>query len=107
MSVLASIIPGMTVAPPASTGFTPDGTDTFAPTASIRLPVMTMVPLGITGPETVTIRALVIAQVGPAALPLTSNFSAGAAPRAAGAACAPLVATGDGSVVAGRPAFSF
>jgi hypothetical protein len=44
MSVLASIIPGMTVAPPASIGFTPDGTATFAPTASIRLPLMTIVP---------------------------------------------------------------
>src|SRR4026207_1080409 len=89
MSVLASIIPGITVAPCASTGFAPAGTVTLAPTASIRLPLMTIVPFAMTGPETVTMRALVIAQVGPSALPFRSKRSAAGAGRAV--VCEPLV----------------
>src|SRR5262245_13548495 len=116
MSVLASIMPGITVDPWTSTGFTPDGTVTFAPTASMRLPLMTIVPFGMTGPETVTMRALVIAHVGPSALPFTSNFSAGGTGREG--ACDPFVPTcepfawlpfvpaGDPSVVERDP-FSF
>src|SRR3954471_297758 len=117
MSVLASMMPGITVAPWASSGFAPAGTLTFAPTASMRLPLMTIVPFGMTGPVTVTMRALVIAHVGPSALPLTSNRSAGGAARDAACepfvaadpfddACAPFAGAGGVSLVE-RPLFSF
>ena len=60
--------PGYTLAPPASITCAPAGTGTFAPTAWIRLPRMTIVPFSIPGPLTGTMRALVIAHVGPLAL---------------------------------------
>src|SRR5262249_16819618 len=97
MSVLASIAPGYTLAPAASTTLAPAGTETFAPTASILLPFMTTVPFSITEPETGTMRALVIAHVAPFALYGTESCStgaggrgpAGAAAAAAGAAACP------------------
>src|SRR5437868_1161491 len=98
MSVLASIIPGITVAPPASTTLAPDGTPTLAPTASILLALMTMVPLSIVGPDTVTMRAFVMAQTVPAVFALMSYRSAAGVDRgAAGAPC------GAASAAAPRP----
>src|SRR5262245_61439914 len=94
MSVLASIIPGMTLAPPASTALAPDGTATSAPTAAIRLPLITMVPLSIVAPDTVMTRAFVIAHVGPAAFDFRSRRSAGGAGRACEAAAAGAAAGG-------------
>ena len=63
-SVAASMKPGYTLAPRASTTFAPDGGDTFAPIAWILLPRMTIVPFSITGPLTGTMRALVMAHAG-------------------------------------------
>src|SRR4051812_50327 len=48
----ASITPGITYLPDASTICAPAGTLTFAPTATILPPRMTTVPLGIAGPLT-------------------------------------------------------
>src|SRR5215203_3558597 len=48
----ASITPGMTNLPAASTISAPAGTATFAPTATILPPRMTTVPFGIAGPLT-------------------------------------------------------
>src|SRR6476659_5556596 len=91
MSAPALMTPGYTLAPAAFTTVAPDGTDTFAPTASMRLPLMTIVPLAMTGPDTGTMRALVMAQVDPAALRATRNGSGAADGRGSGG---PVAAAG-------------
>ncbi len=55
-------MPGMIVLPAASITSAPAGTLTFAPTAVIRLPVITTVPRSITSsPRMVMMRAFVSA----------------------------------------------
>ena len=66
MLVEDSIQPGVTILPAASITFAPAGTCTSAPTAAIFPPRRTIVPRSIAGPDTVWIRALVIARAGPA-----------------------------------------
>ena len=59
-----SIRPGVTVLPPASITRAPSGAF-IVPTATIRPPRMTRVPRSIAGPDTVRIRAFVIATISP------------------------------------------
>src|SRR6266852_4838758 len=61
-----SIQPGVTIFPPASITRAPSGAF-MAPTAAIRPPRMTSVPVSIAGPDTGKIRAFVIAMISPVA----------------------------------------
>ena len=71
MFVADSIQPGVTILSAASITFAPAGTCTSAPTAVIFPPAITIVPRSIAGPDTVRIRAFVIAATGSDPNPLS------------------------------------